>query len=691
MSVGDVTPNGNPTLDCKGENTYPIYAAKYGTATDPTGTTINWGWQTLKRMTAWGFNSVGQDSSGNVMPFQTCSNCDWPGGKQPIPVPYLMVPKPAEYASMDRFGYLNSPIKDEIYGTNAAYTAWRGGALFDVFDPNLNVEWQNELANASDVNTRMKNNDPYILGIFTDDSDYFTGFGDGPEFVVNDTNANLGFVTLITSPVQTFNTSTSFGGKTVLYPQSQVYSKAQATNPAHGACSISNPCSLRDYLYDKYSGNISALNAAWGSNYTTFDSTGTHIAGELVGTGNGSQKTFSYTLAHSPISPMSILISVSGAAQIGDCPWFSWLCGGAANTGILKSPTSNYVSSSSINYSTGTVTLNFATPPASGAPITVSYIYGGWMAGGTGLMDESGANPWVGTNNFCLQTNATTYFVCTGARNYKPKPNANPTLGADVDNWIPQFSAKYFKTMHDDFKGTAPCVIGNCWPGSELPYLGVDNFGEYAYSKVLQGAAPYLDGAYVGLFAWAPEASLQPKEFQAAYQHLTKHLGDIPLLDFAIVTAQADSSYSCNPAGLIDQGTQAARGQAWYNTVTYLLSTPSANGTYPFVGFDWWSWQDFQGINQGLVSLRDNAYDGHEDVSGTVSCSSPLGSLSCGGEQGNYGDAITPIRAATGYWLTGMSGSGGTAPASTQGGGTPLPTQRKPVPSQTTPTWGALR
>ena len=65
--------------------------------------------------------------------------------------------------------------------------------------------------------------------------------------------------------------------------------------------------------------------------------------------------------------------------------------------------------------------------------------------------------------------------------------------------------------------------------------------------------------------------------------------------------------------------TQALRGQAWYNDVQYLLTTPGYNGTYPLVGFDWWSWQDFQNLNQGLVSIHDNAYDGHEDVIGKVS------------------------------------------------------------------------
>ena len=659
MSVGNVVPNSNPTLDCAGNNTYLIYNAKYGDAT------YNWAWNTLKRITAWGFNSVGQDSTGLVSPTTTCSNCVWPGGKQPIPVPFLMEPKPSEYASINYYGYLNSPVKDEIVGTNGNYTAWRGGALFDAFDPNLKAEWQNELVKAK----LLKSNYPYLLGIFTDDSDYFTGFGDGPDFVAGDTNPNLGYITLITSPVQTFNHASWFQKKALLYTSSMVYSKAQATNPAHGTCSISNPCSLRDYLYDKYSGSIAALNNAWGSNYTSFDSSGTQVPGETIGTGNGNQTAFTYTLAHTAVSPYSVLISLGGVPQIGDCPWFH--CSAPSNTGVLMSSGSNYLASSTINYSTGAITLNFVTPPPLGTSITISYTYGGWMAGGTGLMDESGSGGWVGTNNYCLEgpdSKFSKYFTCTGAVGYKAKPNANAALAADVDNWVSQFSAQYFKTMHDGLKAV-----------SDIPYLGLDSFGQYTYSKVLQGAAPYVDGGFVGAQNWSQSVPLQPREFQSAYQYFTNYIGDVPLVAISYPVANPDSAYRCNAPGATDLKTQANRGQAWYSTVTYLLTTPGANGTYPFVGFDWWAWHDFQGANQGLVSLHDNAYDGHEDVSGPVACSAPLESLSCGGEQGNYGDAISRVRAATTYWLTmGASGTSAGTPSSTTGSGTPASTSTQP-------------
>jgi hypothetical protein len=637
MSVANVLTNGNRTQDCAGNITYPIYLAKYG------DTTKNWSWQTLKRLTSWGFNSIGQDSAGSVLPFL--------GGKLAIslPLPYLSEPKPAEYASINRFGYLTSPVKDEISGTNRNYSAWRGGALFDVFDPGLSTEWQKQLTNGNQpAMQQIRNNSPYLLGILTDDSDYFSGSGAGPDFPTGHTSPNLAWVTLITAPVQTYIRSTPFGNKSLLYTTTQNYSKTLATNPTT-PCSISSPCSLRDYLWQKYGGRISALNASWGSNYTTFDSAGTQITAETVGSGDGTTTIFTHTLAHASASPFSVLISVKGTAQMGDCPWFHTGCvATTADMGTLGSPTANLIiqSASTINYSTGAITITFAKAPRVGASITVNYIYGGWMAGGTGLMDEDGSHSaWVGTNPFCLEgpdPNYPAYFSCVGGGGaHNSEPNANGNLGVDLDNWIPQFAAKYFKTMHDDLKAV-----------SKVPYFGLDIIGAWggpAYSKFLQGAAPYLDGAFVTNLGQYESDSTA--EFNARYQYLTQYLGDLPFMTFNGFSAEADSSMSCHPtSSRTNFPTQAARGEAWYNMVRALLTTPGHNASYPLVGFDWWSWQDFQNLNQGLVSIHDNAYDGHEAVTGKVSCSAPLQALTCGGETANYGDAIGQVKQANALW-----------------------------------------
>ncbi len=273
ISVSNVVTNGNPTLDCAGKNTFPIYAAKYG------DTTFNWGWQTLKRLTQWGFNSIGQDSVIHVLPWETCSGCVWPGGVQPIPLPYTPEMKPAEDASINSLNALSSPLKDLIGATNTNYTSFRGGALYDVFDPALHTQMVAELAQTSPGILAIKASNPYILGVYTDDSDFFFGSGAGPDFSTGHTNANIGFVSLIASPVETYIQGTPLASRKFVYTTQQFFTKSQATNPVT-TCSITNPCSLRDYLWQKYGGSISALNTAWGSSYTTFDSTATQVTSE---------------------------------------------------------------------------------------------------------------------------------------------------------------------------------------------------------------------------------------------------------------------------------------------------------------------------------------------------------------------------------------------------------------------------
>lgn len=638
-SVGSVTPNGNPTYDCQGNNTYNIYISKYGDAT------YTWGLQTLRRLQLWGFNSIGQDSTSYVNPNTTCTNCSWAGGVQPIMMPYLNEDKPAEYAMANYDGYLTEPIKDVLNGVNSNYQAWRGGSLPDVFDTKLATEQSQELNNSN--HALLRSNNPWILGEFTDDSDYFWGSGAGPDFASAHTNTNTGWVALIAAPMQTLIKSTRFGSKgPFLFSDAVVHIKANALSPS--SCSTSSPCSLRDYLWNKYQGSINALNAAWTSNYTTFDSTGVQANGELVGTGDGQTTVFSYTVAHSPLSPQSIVISVAGTAQAGDCPWYIHSLGcdaTATSVGSIVSPTKSYITeaSSSINYSNGLLTITFANPPASGAAITISYTYNGWMSGGTGLMDESGSNTaWVGTNPYCLEgadPNYPTYFSCVGGGGpNNAVPNANPQLGADLDAWVSQAAAEYFQTMRNGLRAV-----------SQIPYLGLDTMGSWgapAFSRFLEGAAPYVDAAFVNLHYWYPTPS--PNVFESSYQYITQYLGDVPLLNFSGQVAQPDSAMSCwtNP-NQGDLGTQVNRGQQYYDMISYLLSTPGYNNSYPFVGFDWWGIQDFQDLNQGLVSIHDNAYDGVEAV---IATGVDQWGYPTGGETANYGDAITSVANANALW-----------------------------------------
>jgi hypothetical protein len=629
MSIGNVRPAGKGTLDCNHQSAYDFLVRKYGDVT------YNWGWQTLRRMTAWDFNSVGQDSYGIVTPTYTCHGCAWPGGTVPIKLPYILEDKPAQYASVNVRGYASGYLKDIMNGVNGNYTAYRA-MLPDVFDPTLGEWWHGELA---DHHLRdVTENSPWMLGVFTDDSDYFWGSGAGtdfPSYPSGHNNPNIGYLVMVTSPTQTYKQFTQYGHKTLLYTNTKVFAKANATNPA-AQCSVSNPCSLRDYLWQKYGGDIGALNRAWGSRYVTFDSGGKQVSGEMIGTGNGETTVFTYKLLHAPISPNSLMISVGGTATAGDCAWFHPNCGASSDTGSIGSPNLDVLiqSSSSADYSTGKITITFAKPPKSGVAITADYIYGGWMAGGTGLMDESGSSPWIGNNSFCLQRSSSPYTVCVQGQ--RGAPNANPQIGADLDNWISQISAEYFKTMRT---GLARY--------SSLPYLGLDTIGSWATPSskfFLQGAAPYIDAAFVQLYADKPSAD----QASAMYSYLAQYLGDVPLMDFITLVAQPDSAESCH--GVRDSfPTQQARGQEYFSTVQTFLSTPSFNKDYPWVGFGWWAWQDFQNANQGLVSVHDNAYDG---VEATTSVGKDPWGYPTGGESANYEDCISLVKRANAVWYS---------------------------------------
>jgi hypothetical protein len=74
----------------------------------------------------------------------------------------------------------------------------------------------------------------------------------------------------------------------------------------------------------------------------------------------------------------------------------------------------------------------------------------------------------------------------------------------------------------------------------------------------------------------------------------------------------------------------------------------TSTGLQPYVGTLWWQYADNwdERVNWGLVTLLDNAYDGHEDVEQTVNCSAPLQNLACGGERRDYGDLISSVEQA---------------------------------------------
>ena len=714
-----------------------IFTSKYGTSQV-------WGPQQNRRLQLWGFNSIGQKSTGVVLP--TWTDPSWPGGTQPVKMPFF-----GEYSTgyslTNLYSYANGPVKDMVAGVNQAYAKWGGPACPDLFDNNFSM-WANA-GLAHDVNYQAWIKSPYFIGWLSDDTDFLYGFGAGPDLPTTPAGMvtnNLALEVLITSPVQTYNASSQ-----MFYSDPTVYTKTFAS-PQSASCSASTPCSLRDYLYNKYSGSIGALNSAWGSNYSTFDSTGTRVTGETIRTGDGTTTAFNYPLTHSSVSPYSMIVRLAGTPVAGDCPSWQSNCSigmsgsgslvGPAATGItgwlptplpsgvvLQQPCQNpacgtpvqriymkiayhmspgyyaglsveqwtnenqdwvasvqsppaapnvtgydvYASTisggetmqasnvpigttwvepdtglitgampprppASINYTTGDLIITFAIPPPVGAAITVDYTYGGWAAGGTGLMDEDGHNTaWVGTNWYCLEQ------ASQCGINGIPLPNANPNLGADLDAWEAQYAGKYFGVVRSAIQLNDP----------NHPYFGPDTLGTWGAppgKQILAAAGGYLDGLFT---SWIPT--------QASLDYIGQYFGDKPIIDSVTQAATPDSAMFMYPGAQPgwDSPTQQTRGQLHQSTMKSLLNWQSAStGSYPFIGVVWWGLYDFWGekIDWGIASLEDNPYDGRS-ATATVR-TDPWGfsvggpTVSLGGESRNYGDVIDYLKWANSMWLS---------------------------------------
>jgi hypothetical protein len=582
--------------DDEGNNYFNVVAKKYGD-TGPT-----WAEGTAERLKSWGFNALGPYASTYIL--ATATDNSYPldaNGLHSIPtkLPFIMVVRPGYYSMTNPSMYLSSytnatllseAVKNMFYGMSPYYAGYRPGAgVPDYYDANIYTWLQKDLSNEM-VWSQIRNSRylPYLIGINSDDGDQMYGFGAGDAFATSPAghnNANLSWIVATLSPVQTANSQ--FGQ---VYSHTTVYTKK----------------AWRDFLAAKY-GTIAALNAAWGSNYTTFDSSGTSVAGESVGLGNGSTVNYSHALAQLTPSKFSVEILVNGVAVGGD-----------TGNGVIYGPQV----SGTINYSTGALCLNFTTTPPAGATITVNYIQNGWGIG-TGLLDEDGRTAhqaWLGSDY--------TYLSDTAA-----------AVKTDMNAFLGQVAGEYFSHCRTGIKQKFPNTL----------YLGPDSLSTWSApsrAAVLDAAGQSLD-----VMVGGGAASLT----QPMLDYIQQHFGDKPYFSGTFLVANPDSAlanYSgANVGGL---NTQSARGQAYSNVVIDLQTSTTSNGVRSNVGSLWWEYVDNWGekLDWGLVSNLDNAYDGKESVTSSVVCAPPLQNYVCGGEPNNYGDVITSVEQANSYWLT---------------------------------------
>ena len=568
------------------------------------GSMMAWTVATNQRLLAWGFNTLATGAYLGSLP--TAIDAKFPPDahglrSQPVKMPFTLSIRPAYYAMVNPLigtvastRLLTEPVKNMLYGHSSFYTGYVApGGVADYFDTNIGT-WLDDILQASGTIWKSLETSPYanyLIGITSDDGDEMNGMSAGPDFPTNPpghNNFNLSMMVAAMSPVQTANSHLGW-----VYTNTTVHTKA----------------ALHDFLLQKY-GTVAALNSAWGSNYTTFDSSGTPVSGEVIGTGNGSTLTFTHTLAKLQPSRFSVQILVNGIPVAGD-----------TGNGAVFGPT---LASGTISYTMGKLSITFASgsAPAVGAPITLNYIQNGWEIG-TGFLDEDDRpshQSWMG--------NDWTYMN-----------NANPNVKTDMNAFLEQMATQYFKTCHDGLKAVFPNIL----------YLGPDSLGTYADpppAPVLRAAGQYLDAAVL--------TGMSPFT-QAELDYIEANFGK-PFFGGFYSNANPDSALqTINPTAAPPNGfpTQAARGQAYVNYINGLLADKSSDGASPYIGVTFWELTDNWGekTNWGIITHLDNAYDGHEGVTATVTCSSPLQAFSCGGEQGNYGDVITSVRQANLFWI----------------------------------------
>ena len=599
-------------------------AAGYGTVmTQKYGDDQYGGYGSLiSRLQNYGFNTVSDNSSFFALPVASQA-----GSGNPTATPFVWL----LHSSLG-FAGTQFPFKDLVSLQYAPSGSIFGGAairldsLGDFFDPNFSAyasyygPGKNPWGNGT-IFPSMANLDasPWLIGVEIDDADDTVGFKTTKPPAVG-VGPHDGWLSAAAAPVQVFS-----GRFKELFSDTVVHQKMEFAN-------------WLQQTSDKGPGytSITALNTAWGANYSTFGTSGTAVTGEVIGTGNGTTTSFTHTLSHTVVDPYSVAVSVAGTLTTGDCPWFDNVgftlhsdfdCGKniSANTGVMgvSGPAGQTITTmGTINYVSGALVLNFQTAPPAGAQITVNYVYGGWphsMTGGTGLLDEDGTNTWFPAD-----------FRMPALLNSNP-----PQVDIDLDNFLYHLAGQYFSTLATAYR-------------KEIPHhliLSQSFMGAYDRPVVLQQAAKYLD---VLDFEDVDNSA----QLTADYATLQKPMylderfianPDSQFSSTPLTNTPCDNSYTCQP-------TQLARGQAYATQFALDFKLGFV------IGWNYLQMTDRTPANDannyGLFSQLDNAYDGIEDRTGPQTCGPELTVTGyiCGMAPGNYGDFLSSVITANGSW-----------------------------------------
>lgn len=305
------------------------------------------------------------------------------------------------------------------------------------------------------------------------------------------------------------------------------------------------------------------------------------------------------------------------------------------------------VAATAFNYQTpASVSFTIAANLPAGWTLTANYNANGWANGGTGLLDEAGCyvaagctHTWTGSGtNSCVDNG--TSAVCAGAT------FGNAAFERDLDGFSQAEAAYYARNYLEQERSALPhtLVIQSYRDGGargapgrqgtihgQIPYLDI-GWGSYVYNYA--GAMPVSGAQYPclsgGGWGRCNDAQLNARDTMLSWR------GDGPQYDFWETSSDQDSALHCIVgAGTVGtSGTpctsQSSQFDGFYNAVSQTdraaqsaralnveWLAPSVNGTYQFIGLDWWAPVDTpvgggQFDDYGFITTQDNSYDGSE-------------------------------------------------------------------------------
>lgn len=252
-----------------------------------------------------------------------------------------------------------------------------------------------------------------------------------------------------------------------------------------------------------------------------------------------------------------------------------------------------------------------------------SWDHDGGYGVGTGFLDEGGQHGWVASRRPAPTGDWNTLDAMTPAA----RKDLDDYLGAFTDR-IASVAVNAIRAKDSHHLIFSPDAM-NLW-------------GFVSREPVLREAAKWFDVLQISY----QEGPVFPDERLAAPSQ-TYDITGKPVFYWMGLTANKDSAMAASgdPYGVDHAATQAARGEKYATYIDHLFNARGSNGDFFSMGIDIWGWQDQfnEKANWGLVSPRDNAYDGTEArmAAGKDRWGNPVG-----GENADYGDFLSAVRSA---------------------------------------------